>query len=173
MHPHCWGLSHLRSASHLWPCAACNRGSAIVSAMIDKHDLRSRRPGPSTRPTPSWIVVLLNALSFASLAYVANRKGQHTMAALLAAGAWLFVVTRRADLGLALMSRRFPPPWSVEENEARFIVRDERARASPIATSSEQRAPSATMRAPRSSSRRPRARVPEPNCPAPAAHWDR
>ena len=36
------------------------------------------------------VVVLLNALSFASLAYVANRKGQHTMAALLAAGAWLF-----------------------------------------------------------------------------------
>ena len=39
------------------------------------------------------VVVLLNALSFASLAYVANRKGQHTMAALLAAGAWLFGVT--------------------------------------------------------------------------------
>jgi hypothetical protein len=33
------------------------------------------------------VVVLLNALSFASLACVANRKGQHTMAALLAAGA--------------------------------------------------------------------------------------
>jgi hypothetical protein len=30
---------------------------------------------------------LLNALSFASLAYVVNRKGQHTMAALLASGA--------------------------------------------------------------------------------------
>jgi hypothetical protein len=26
------------------------------------------------------VVVLLNALSFASLAYVVNRKGQHTMA---------------------------------------------------------------------------------------------
>jgi hypothetical protein len=43
----------------------------------------------------SWVVThwgypSLNALSFASLAYVANRKGQHTMAALLAAGAWLF-----------------------------------------------------------------------------------
>ena len=37
-------------------------------------------------------VVVLNALSFASLAYVANRKGYHTMAALLAAGAWLFCV---------------------------------------------------------------------------------
>jgi hypothetical protein len=35
-------------------------------------------------------VVLLNALSFASLAYVANRKGHHALAALLAAGAWLF-----------------------------------------------------------------------------------
>ena len=31
---------------------------------------------------------------------------------------------RRADLGLALMSRRFPPPWSAEETEACFIVRD-------------------------------------------------
>jgi hypothetical protein len=38
------------------------------------------------------VVVLLNALSFASLAYVASRKGQHTMAALLAAG-WLLGVT--------------------------------------------------------------------------------
>jgi len=32
---------------------------------------------------------------------------------------------RRADLGdLALMSRRFPPPWTVEETDACFIVRD-------------------------------------------------
>jgi hypothetical protein len=32
---------------------------------------------------------------------------------------------RHADLGdLALMSRRFPPPWSVEETDACFIVRD-------------------------------------------------
>jgi len=38
------------------------------------------------------VVVLLNALSSASLAYVANRKGRHAMAALLAAGAWLFGV---------------------------------------------------------------------------------
>jgi hypothetical protein len=38
-------------------------------------------------------VVLLNALSFASLAYSANRKGYHAMAALAAAGAWLFGVT--------------------------------------------------------------------------------
>ena len=37
-------------------------------------------------------VVVLNALSFASLAYVANRKGYHAMAALAAAGAWLFGV---------------------------------------------------------------------------------
>jgi hypothetical protein len=35
-------------------------------------------------------VVLLNALSFTSLAYIANRKRHHTMAALAAAGAWLF-----------------------------------------------------------------------------------
>jgi hypothetical protein len=39
------------------------------------------------------VVVLLNALSFTSLAYVANRKGYHTMAALAAAGAWLFGLT--------------------------------------------------------------------------------
>jgi hypothetical protein len=31
---------------------------------------------------------------------------------------------RRAGLGLALMSRRFPPPWSAEETDACFIVRD-------------------------------------------------
>jgi hypothetical protein len=31
---------------------------------------------------------------------------------------------RRSGLGLALMSRRFPPPWSVEETDACFIVRD-------------------------------------------------
>ena len=31
---------------------------------------------------------------------------------------------RRFGLGLALMSRRFPPPWSVEETDACFIVRD-------------------------------------------------
>jgi len=38
-------------------------------------------------------VVVLNALGFASLAYVANRKGYNAMAALAAAGAWLFGVT--------------------------------------------------------------------------------
>jgi hypothetical protein len=38
-------------------------------------------------------IVLLNALSFASLSYIANRKGYHAMAALAAAGAWLFGVT--------------------------------------------------------------------------------
>jgi len=37
-------------------------------------------------------VVLLNALSFALLAYIANRKGYHALAALAAAGAWLFGV---------------------------------------------------------------------------------
>jgi hypothetical protein len=31
---------------------------------------------------------------------------------------------RRAALVLALMSRRFPPPWSVEETDACFIVKD-------------------------------------------------
>jgi hypothetical protein len=41
----------------------------------------------------SVVVVLLNALSFASLACAANRKGQHTMAALLPSGAWLFGAT--------------------------------------------------------------------------------
>jgi len=37
-------------------------------------------------------VVVLNALGFASLAYVANRKGYSAMAAMAAAGAWLFGV---------------------------------------------------------------------------------
>jgi len=36
---------------------------------------------------------------------------------------------RRAGLGLALMSRRFPPPWSVEETELCFIVRDHNGQA--------------------------------------------
>ena len=37
---------------------------------------------------------------------------------------------RRADLGdLALMSRRFPPPWSVEETDACFIVSDKNGQA--------------------------------------------
>ena len=46
-----------------------------------------------SRSTFAIAVVLLNALSFASLAYIANRKGYHAMAALAAAGAWLFGVT--------------------------------------------------------------------------------
>jgi hypothetical protein len=41
---------------------------------------------------------------------------------------------RRADLGLALMSRRFPPPWSVDEADSKldrrcFIVRDANGQA--------------------------------------------
>jgi hypothetical protein len=39
------------------------------------------------------VVVLLNALIFAALAYIASRKGYQAMAALAAAGAWLFGVT--------------------------------------------------------------------------------
>jgi hypothetical protein len=35
-------------------------------------------------------VVLLSAQSFASLAYIANRKGYHTVTAVAASGAWLF-----------------------------------------------------------------------------------
>jgi hypothetical protein len=35
----------------------------------------------------AFAIVLLNALSFASLAYNANRKGHHGMAALAAGGA--------------------------------------------------------------------------------------
>jgi hypothetical protein len=38
----------------------------------------------------AFAIVLLNALSFASLAYIANRKGYHGTAALAAGGAWLF-----------------------------------------------------------------------------------
>ena len=41
---------------------------------------------------------------------------------------------RRAGLGLALMSRRFPPPWSVDEADSKldrrcFIVRDANGQA--------------------------------------------
>jgi hypothetical protein len=36
---------------------------------------------------------------------------------------------RVADFGLALMSRRFPPPWSVEETDACFIVHDHNGQA--------------------------------------------
>jgi hypothetical protein len=75
-------------------------------------------------------VVVLNVLSFASLAYVANRKGYHAMAALLAAGAWLFGV---ASVWLILVWRWCPaasrPPWPIEEADSeldrqRYIVRD-------------------------------------------------
>ena len=74
------------------------------------------------------------------------------------------------------MPQQRPLPRRRDRSKSKRLAsppRRERARPSPIATSSEQRAPSETMRAPRSSSRRPRARIPEPNCPAPAAHWDR
>jgi hypothetical protein len=33
------------------------------------------------------------------------------------------------DEALTLMSRRFPPPWSVEETDACFIVRDANGQA--------------------------------------------
>jgi hypothetical protein len=68
-------------------------------------------------------VVLLNALSFASLAYIANRKGYHAMAALAAAGAWLFGVTGGVLIwGIWRCPGRFPPPWTVEHTDARLQV---------------------------------------------------
>jgi hypothetical protein len=105
--------------------AAGERASA--QPIID----RQVHPIEQSRTMYAIAIVLLNALSFASLAYIANRKGYHTMAALAAAGAWLFGVTaRHADLGdLALMSRRFPRPLSVEETGACFIVTDHAGRA--------------------------------------------
>ena len=51
---------------------------------------------------------------------------------------------RRAGLGLALMSRRFPPPSSVEEQQACFIARDASGQALAYVyfeTNSEQRSP--------------------------------
>jgi hypothetical protein len=36
----------------------------------------------------------------------------------------LFPAAMRAALGLGMTARRFPPPWSVEETDACFIVRD-------------------------------------------------
>jgi hypothetical protein len=40
----------------------------------------------------------------------------------------------RADLGLAMIPRRFPPPWSVDEIEACFIVRDHNGQALAYST---------------------------------------
>jgi hypothetical protein len=73
--------------------------------------------------------LLLTALTFALLAYDTDRTGRHTVAALLAGGAWLFACRNwradlRADLDLAVTPRRFPPPWSAEETDACFTVRD-------------------------------------------------
>ena len=68
----------------------------------------------------------LTALSFASLDLCRpTASGQRTMAALLAARAWLFFgVTGALVWARRPMPRRFPPPWSVEETDACFIVRD-------------------------------------------------
>jgi hypothetical protein len=76
-------------------------------------------------------VVLLNALTFASLAYIANRKGYHAMAALAAAGTWLFGVTGGVLIwGIwRWCPGRFPPPWYAEETDAWFIVRDANGQA--------------------------------------------
>ena len=75
------------------------------------------------------VVVLLNALSFASLANVADRKGLHTMAASLAAGVWR---RRRADLGLALAASRRPGPSARPDaklDRRSFLVRDANGQA--------------------------------------------
>ena len=72
-------------------------------------------------------VVVLNALSFASLAYIANGKGYHA----ISAGGGSMAVWRGqrvADFGLALMSRRFLPPGTFEEPESRLPVQARRIR---------------------------------------------
>ena len=58
------------------------------------------------------VVVLLNALSFASLSYVANRKGRYGCSG---SGGSMFGVTGGVLIlgALALMPPYFPPPWSV------------------------------------------------------------
>jgi len=40
---------------------------------------------------------------------------------------------RRAALGLALIARRFPPPWSVDELEECFVVHDSNGQVMGIA----------------------------------------
>ena len=35
----------------------------------------------------------------------------------------------RANKGRAMMARRFPPPWSVDEQDACFVVRDHNGQA--------------------------------------------
>jgi hypothetical protein len=41
----------------------------------------------------------------------------------------LFPAAMRAALGLGMTARRFPPPWSVDEQQACFIVRDANGQA--------------------------------------------
>ena len=51
---------------------------------------------------------------------------------MLAAGAWLFggiSVLIGALIWVAVTPRRFPPPWSAEETDACFIVRDANGQA--------------------------------------------
>ena len=70
-------------------------GRRAAAKLLIRDGAQHHRPAGAlmSRTMFAVVVVLLNALSFASLAYVANRKGQHTMAALLPAGAWLFGAT--------------------------------------------------------------------------------
>jgi hypothetical protein len=70
-------------------------GRRAAAKLLTRDGAQDHRPAGAlmSRTMFAVVVVLLNTLSFTSLAYIANRKGYHAMAALAAAGAWLFGVT--------------------------------------------------------------------------------
>ncbi len=70
----------------------------------------------------------LTALTFALLAYAADRGKHYTFAharGQCVAVCWRFCAGLRGALGLAMTPRRFVPPWSVEETAACFVVKDQ------------------------------------------------
>src|SRR5262249_14984428 len=77
---------------------AGERASRVLEAGA-QHDRPAGALKERSRTMFALVVVLLNALSFASLAYVANRKGYHTMAALARREHGCLRDRRRADLG--------------------------------------------------------------------------
>jgi hypothetical protein len=70
-------------------------GRRAAAKLLTRDGAQDHRPAGAlmSRTMFAVVVVLLNTLSFTSLAYIANRKGYHAMAALAAAGAWPFGVT--------------------------------------------------------------------------------
>jgi hypothetical protein len=61
-----------------------------VTALPESEGLPSRAGGAVTPTKTMSLFAALTALSFALLAYTTGRSGNHIIAAMLAAGAWLF-----------------------------------------------------------------------------------